>query len=206
WGRGLHFAKAESFESSTGIGVRGNVEGRSVLLGNTALLGDAGIDVSAMNSDAERLRSEAASVIYLAVDGGLAGLLAVHDPIKESTPGAIDALHRDGIRIVMATGDGPTTAQAVARRLGIDDVHGEVRPQDKADLVARLQNEGRRVAMAGDGINDAPALARANVGIAMGTGTDVAMSSAQVTLVKGDLRGIARARELSEATVRNMYE
>jgi Cu+-exporting ATPase len=130
----------------------------------------------------------------------------VHDPIKESTPSAIEALHQAGIRIVMATGDGPTTAHAVARRLGIDEVHGEVRPQDKADLVAKLQQQGRRVAMAGDGINDAPALARANVGIAMGTGTDVAMSSAHVTLVKGDLRGIARARQLSDATVRNMYE
>jgi Cu+-exporting ATPase len=130
----------------------------------------------------------------------------VHDPIKDSTPGAIEALHKRGIRIVMATGDGPTTAQAVARKLGIDEVHGEVRPQDKADLVARLQSEGMVVAMAGDGINDAPALARANVGIAMGTGTDVAINSAQVTLVKGDLRGIARARQISEATVRNMYQ
>jgi Cu+-exporting ATPase len=145
-------------------------------------------------------------VIFLGIDGALAGALAVHDPIKDSTPAAIDALHEAGIRIVMATGDGPTTAQAVARRLRIDEVHGEVRPQDKADLVARLQAQGRRVAMAGDGINDAPALARANVGIAMGTGTDVAMSSAHVTLVKGDLRGIARARQLSAATVRNMYE
>jgi P-type Cu+ transporter len=130
----------------------------------------------------------------------------VHDPIKESTAGAMETLHQAGIRIVMATGDGPTTAQAVARKLGIDEVHGEVRPQDKADLVARLQSEGRRVAMAGDGINDAPALARADVGIAMGTGTDVAMNSAQITLVKGDLRGIARARQLSEATVRNMHQ
>ena len=205
-GRGLQLSKAESFESATGIGVRGVVEGRSVALGNTALLREAGGDATPLASDAERLRREGASVIYLAVDGRLAGLLAVHDPIKESTPGAIDALHAAGIRIVMATGDGRTTAEAVATRLGIDEVHGEVRPQDKADLVARLQSEGRRVAMAGDGINDAPALARANVGIAMGTGTDVAMSSAQVTLVKGDLRGIARARELSEATVRNMYE
>ena len=133
-------------------------------------------------------------------------MLAVTDPIRDSTPAAIDALHRAGIRVVMATGDGRTTAEAVAQRLGIDEIHGEVRPQDKADLVARLQVQGRGVAMVGDGINDAPALARANVGIAMGTGTDVAMSSAQVTLVKGDLRGIARARQLSEATVHNMYE
>src|SRR5256884_348625 len=195
-----------SFESSTGIGVRGKVEDHAIVLGNTVLLGEAGADPKPLAADAEQLRAEGASVIYLAVDGRLAGLLAVHDPIKESTAGAIETLHQAGIRIVMATGDGPTTAQAVARKLGIDEVHGEVRPQDKADLVARLQGEGRRVAMAGDGINDAPALARANVGIAMGTGTDVAMNSAQITLVKGDLRGIARARQLSDATVRNMVQ
>jgi Cu+-exporting ATPase len=204
--RGLQLAKPESFESATGIGVRGTLEGRSVVLGNTAMLRDAGGDAAPLASESERLRAEGASVIYLAVDGRLAGLLAVHDPIKESTPGAIEALHQAGIRVVMATGDGRTTAEAVARRLGIDEVYGEVRPQDKVDLVARLQAEGKRVAMAGDGINDAPALARANVGIAMGTGTDVAMHSAQVTLVKGDLRGIARARQVSEATVRNMYQ
>ena len=204
--RGLQLSKAEQFESATGIGVRGIVDGRAVVLGNTALLKEAGVDPAALAADAERLRADGASVIFLAIDGRLSGALAVNDPIKESTPGAIDALHKAGIRIVMATGDGPTTAQAVARRLGIDEVHGEVRPQDKADLVAQLQREGRRVAMAGDGINDAPALARADVGIAMGTGTDVAMSSAHVTLVKGDLRGIVRARQLSEATVRNMYE
>ena len=204
--RGLPLAKAESFESTTGIGVRGNVEGHDVALGNTALLRESGADQVAVAEDAERLRSEGSSVVYLSVDGRLAGLLAVNDPVKDTTRGAIEALHRAGIRIVMATGDGLTTAQAVARGLGIDEVHGEVRPEDKADLVARLQSEGRRVAMAGDGINDAPALARADVGIAMGTGTDVAMNSAQVTLVRGDLRGIARARELSEATVRNMYQ
>ena len=204
--RGLALAKPESFESSTGIGVRGSIDGRTVALGNTALLRKVGGDPGPVAANAERLRAEGASVVYLAVDGQLAGLLAVNDPIKESTAGAIEALHQAGIRIVMATGDGLATAQAVARKLGIDEVHGEVRPQDKADLVARLQSEGRRVAMAGDGINDAPALARADVGIAMGTGTDVAMSSAQVTLVKGDLRGIARARQLSDATVRNMYE
>ncbi len=205
-GRKLTLAKPESFESTTGIVVRGKVEGHDVALGNTALLRDVGGDPAPVASDADRLRAEGSSVVYLAVDGRLAGLLAVNDPIKESTPGAIETLHQAGIRIVMATGDGRATAETVARRLGIDEVHGEVRPQDKADLVARLQSEGRRVAMAGDGINDAPALARANVGIAMGTGTDVAMNSAQVTLVKGDLRGIARARQLSQATVRNMYE
>jgi Cu+-exporting ATPase len=145
-------------------------------------------------------------VVYVATDGQLAGLIAVADPIKESTPEAIRTLRAAGIRIVMATGDGLTTAKAVGSKLGLDEVHGEVRPQDKVDLVERLQKEGRRVAMAGDGINDAPALARADVGIAMGTGTDVAMASGKVTLVKGDLRGIARARELSEATVANMKQ
>jgi Cu+-exporting ATPase len=204
--RKLELGKADAFESATGAGVRGQVDGRSVVLGSAALLREDGIDPTALAADAERLRVEGASVVYLGVDRALAGLLAVHDPIKESTKGAIDVLHQAGIRIVMATGDSRTTAQAVAKRLGIDEVHGDVRPQDKADLVARLQAEGRIVAMAGDGINDAPALARANVGIAMGTGTDVAMSSAQVTLVKGDLRGIARARQLSEATVRNMVQ
>jgi Cu+-exporting ATPase len=202
----LPLGKPERFESATGIGVRGNLEGHEVVLGNTVLLSDAGIDATPLRADAERLRSEGASVIFLGVDGRLAGLLAVHDPVKESTPQAIEALHQAGIRLIMATGDGATTARAVARQLRIDEVHGEVRPQDKADLVAELQRKGRRVAMAGDGINDAPALARANVGIAMGTGTDVAMSSAQVTLVKGDLRGIARARHISDATVRNMYQ
>ncbi len=205
-GRGLQLQKPENFESSTGVGVRGTIEGRSIVLGNTVLLRDANIDAAPLASDAERLRADGASVIFLAIDGHLAGLLAVNDPIKESTPAAIKTLHDVGIRLVMATGDGRTTADAVARRLGIDEVYGEVRPQDKADLIAKLQREGHIVAMAGDGINDAPALARANVGIAMGTGTDVAMSSAQVTLVKGDLRGIARAREISERTVANMYQ
>jgi Cu+-exporting ATPase len=204
--RGLQLARPEAFESSTGVGVRATVDGRVITLGNTRLIEDVGSDVRPMASEAEKLREDGASVIYLAVDGQLAGVLAVQDPIKDSTPAAIKALRDAGIRIVMATGDGVTTAKAVASRLGIEDVHGEVRPQDKADLIARLQSEGRKVAMAGDGINDAPALARADVGIAMGTGTDVAMNSSQVTLVKGDLRGIARARQISEATVHNMYE
>src|SRR5690606_30045119 len=151
-------------------------------------------------------RGQGASVMHLAVDGALAGLLAVSDPVKASTPEALAALRASGLRIVMATGDGLTTANAVAARLGIDEVHGEVRPEDKLGLIERLQSEGRVVAMAGDGINDAPALARADVGIAMGTGTDVAMDSAQVTLVKGDLRGIATARALSQATVSNMRQ
>jgi Cu+-exporting ATPase len=205
-GKGLALAKADEFESSTGVGVRAAVEGHRAVLGNAVLMREAGIDTSPLAAEGERLRADGASVMFLGIDGRLAGALAVDDPIKDSTPAAIDALHRAGIRIVMATGDGPTTAHAVARRLRIDEVHGDVRPHDKLALVERLQAEGRKVAMAGDGINDAPALARANVGIAMGTGTDVAMSSAHVTLVKGDLRGIARARGLSAATVRNMYE
>ena len=165
-----------------------------------------GLSVEPLIEQAESLRSEGASVIYLAADGHLAGLLAVSDPVKDSTPEALASLKAAGLRIIMATGDGLTTANAVGAKLGIDEVHGEVKPADKLALIERLQNEGRVVAMAGDGINDAPALAKADVGIAMGTGTDVAMSSAQITLVKGDLRGIATARKLSEATVRNMKE
>ncbi|MEZ5531817.1 MAG: heavy metal translocating P-type ATPase [Steroidobacteraceae bacterium] len=204
--RNLGLEEPRDFEASTGIGVRGRVAGRKVAIGNSALMQELGIDVGALATDAEALRREAASVMHVAVDGALAGLLAVADPIKASTPAAIDALHESGLRIVMATGDGRATAQAVARRLGIDEVHGEVRPKDKIDLVERLRAEGHRVAMAGDGINDAPALAGADVGIAMGTGTDVAMSSAQVTLVRGDLRGIVRARAISRGAVRNMQQ
>ena len=204
--RRLALSPPEEFESETGIGVRGRVDGHSLALGNTALMREVGADVVAIGEVAERLRREGASAMFLAVDRQVAGLIAVADPIKETTPAAIAALKRAGLRLVMATGDGRTTAEAVARQLGIDEVHGEVRPKDKTDLVMRLKAEGRRVAMAGDGINDAPALAAADVGIAMGTGTDVAMSSAQVTLVKGDLRGIVRAREISQATVRNMKQ
>ncbi len=204
--RGLALEAADGFESVTGIGVQGRVGGHSLLLGNTALMQERGVATAAAHTDAERLRGEGASAMFLAVDGQLAGLIAVADPIKASTAEAIAALRAAGLRIVMATGDGQTTAAAVARMLGIDEVHGEVRPQDKSDLVAKLKAEGRRVAMAGDGINDAPALAAADVGIAMGTGTDVAMSSAQVTLVKGDLRGILRARQISQSTVANMKQ
>ncbi|MBU0751343.1 MAG: heavy metal translocating P-type ATPase [Gammaproteobacteria bacterium] len=204
--RELVLSKTEHFESASGIGVRGQIDGHAVVLGNSALMDDEKIDSKPLAAQAEALRLEGASVIYLAVAGKLAGLLAVADPIKASTAEAIARLHADGLRIIMATGDGLTTAQAVGRRLGIDEVHGEVKPKDKDDLVARLQAEGRVVAMAGDGINDAPALARADVGIAMGTGTDVAMSSAHLTLVKGDLRGIATARAISVATVRNMRQ
>src|SRR5690606_22047612 len=186
--RGLALAAVDGFESTSGIGVRGQVEGHRLALGNTALMREEGVDPAPLATRAEALRGQGASVMHLAVDGALAGLLAVSDPVKASTPEAIAALHAAGLRIVMATGDGLTTANAVAARLGIDEVHAEVRPEDKLGLIERLQSEGRVVAMAGDGINDAPALARADVGIAMGTGTDVAMDSAQVTLVKGDLR------------------
>ena len=169
-------------------------------------MGQLGIDVSSLATQAEALRSQGASVMHLAADAKLVGLLAVSDPIKATAADALASLRAAGLRVVMATGDGLTTARAVGQRLGIDEVHGEVKPADKLKLVEKLQAEGRRVAMAGDGINDAPALARADVGIAMGTGTDVAMNSAQVTLVKGDLRGIATARALSVATVANMKQ
>ena len=204
--RGLHLEPAVDFESSTGIGVRGRVGDRALVLGNETLMRDVGADVASLRVDAERLRQDGASVMYLAVDGRAAGLIAVADPIKPTTAEALDALRAAGLRIVMATGDGRATAEAVAKRLGIDEVHGEVRPQDKVDLVVRLRRDGRNVAMAGDGINDAPALAAADVGIAMGTGTDVAISSAQVTLVKGDLMGILRARRVSAAAVANMKQ
>ena len=204
--RKLALDKADEFESGTGIGVRGSVGGKQLALGNAALMADMKIDVSAMLSDADLLRREGASVMFLGVGGVLAGILAVSDPVKASTAEALQQLKAAGIRVVMATGDGVTTAKAVAAKLGIEEVHGEVKPKDKLDLVAKLQSEGAMVAMAGDGINDAPALAKADIGIAMGTGTDVAMNSAQVTLVKGDLRGIARARLLSNATIRNMHQ
>ena len=204
--RGLALETPQDFESSTGIGVRGTVGALTLAIGNTQLMREQGVDPALLQAQAETLRHEGASVMYLAVDGALAGLIAVADPIKASSREAIRALQADGLRIVMATGDGVATANAVARELGIDEVHGEVRPKDKIDLVQRLQAEGHMVAMAGDGINDAPALAGAEIGIAMGTGTDVAMSSAQVTLVKGDLRGIVRARKLSSATVANMKQ
>ncbi len=204
--QGLTLAKPDEFDSESGIGVRGNVEGKALALGNTAWMDQLGVKVDALTAQAEELRGQGASVMYLAVDGQLAGLLAVADPVKATTPDALEALRAMGLRIVMATGDGLTTARAVGKRLGIDEVHGEVKPADKLALVEKLQAEGRIVAMAGDGINDAPALARADVGIAMGTGTDVAMNSAQLTLVKGDLRGIAVARALSQATVANMKQ
>jgi Cu+-exporting ATPase len=204
--RGLALDKPEQFDSESGIGVRGTVAGKALALGNTALMEQLGVDVSPLATQAEALRTQGASVMHLAADNKLVGLLAVSDPIKATTADALASLRAAGLRVVMATGDGLTTARAVGKRLGIDEVHGEVKPADKLKLVEKLQAEGRRVAMAGDGINDAPALARADVGIAMGTGTDVAMNSAQLTLVKGDLRGIATARALSVATVANMKQ
>ncbi len=194
------------FQSVTGRGVTGSHQGRSLALGNAALMKDVGADISALEKEVEALRGSGRTVMFLAVDGALAGAIAVGDPIKESTPAALRALHADGLRIVMLTGDARGTAEAVAKTLNIDEVIAEVQPADKADVIERLLKEGRRVAMAGDGINDAPALARANVGIAMGTGTDIAMESAQVTLIKGDLNGIVRARHLSRATVRNIWQ
>ncbi|GAB3183412.1 copper-transporting P-type ATPase [Hydrogenophaga aquatica] len=204
--RGLTLYSAGQFESASGIGVTGVVDSKRLALGNTALMEREGVDVSGLHEQAEALRQTGASVMHLAVDGRLAGLLAVSDPVKASTPEALETLHQAGIRVIMATGDGRTTARAVGARLGLDEVHAEVKPADKLYLVERLQAEGKVVAMAGDGINDAPALAKADVGVAMGTGTDVAMNSAQVTLVKGDLRGIAVARGLSVSTVRNMKQ
>ncbi len=205
-GRGLAIEKPETFESGSGIGVCGRVAGHELALGNATLMNQLGVAVDRLTSQAESLRAEGVSVMHLAVDGRLMGLLAVSDPIKASTSEALATLKAAGLRVVMATGDGLTTARSVAGRLGIDEVHGEVKPADKLLLVERLQKDGRVVAMAGDGINDAPALAKADVGVAMGTGTDVAMGSAQVTLVKGDLRGIVHARALSEATVANMKQ
>ena len=204
--RGVELAKAEGFESVTGKGVKGTVDGQSVALGNRALLEEAGIDASELAARAEDYRVEGQTVMFVIVDGKPAGLLGVADPIKESTPEAIRELHQQGIKIVMLTGDSKTTAQAVARKLNIDEVVAEVLPNQKAEIVKRFQAEGQKVAMAGDGINDAPALAQAQVGIAMGTGTDVAMQSAGVTLVKGDLRGIVRAIRLSRATLKNIKQ
>jgi len=204
--RGLQLETARDFESSSGIGVRGIVTQQTLALGNAVLMSQENIAIDSAATAADELRREGASVMYLAVDHRLAGLIAVSDPIKPSSAEALTLLKATGVRIVMATGDGLTTAQAVGARLGIDEVYGDVKPADKLALVERLQRESHIVAMAGDGINDAPALAKANIGIAMGTGTDVAMNSAQVTLVKGDLRGIARARALSVATVKNMRQ
>ncbi len=204
--RGVSMSSAAAFESVTGKGVRGMVGGRAVALGNLKLLDDMSVDPGSGRERADALRADGQTVMFLLVDGKLAGLVGVADPVKETTPEALKQLHHEGLRVVMLTGDSRTTAEAVAKKLGIDEVMAEVLPSDKADAIKRLQAQGRFVAMAGDGINDAPALAQAQVGIAMGTGTDVAMQSAGVTLVKGDLRGIVRARRLSRATLANIKQ
>ncbi|MBI2890720.1 MAG: heavy metal translocating P-type ATPase [Nitrospirae bacterium] len=204
--RGVEAPAADSFESVTGRGVRGEVGGRKVALGSSAFLRELGVDTNVLETNAGALRDEGQTVMFVSVDGKPAGLLGVADPIKSTTPEALALLKAEGVRVVMLTGDNRTTAEAVARKLGLDEVVAEVLPETKADVVRRYQSEGRIVAMAGDGINDAPALAQAHVGIAMGTGTDVAMESAHVTLVKGDLRGIARARSLSRNTMRNIRQ
>jgi Cu+-exporting ATPase len=204
--RGIRLSDPAGFESLPGLGVRGSVDGHGVVIGNNAVMETNGIDAGTLAVVNEQHRSEGQTVLYVAVDGKVAGLLGVADPIKETTPGAIRSLHQLGLKVVMMTGDNETTARAVAARLGIDEVLAGVLPHQKAEEVKKLQQNGRVVAMAGDGINDAPALAQAQVGIAMGTGTDVAMESAGVTLVKGDLRGIARARALSQATMANIRQ
>jgi Cu+-exporting ATPase len=204
--RGIDLPMSSDFNSVTGKGVTGGVEGRQVALGNAALMRDLGTDPTSLEGKADKRRSEGQGVIFVAVDGKLAGLIAVADPVKDNAAAAIDALHREGIRIVMLTGDNRRTAEAVARSLSIDEVIAEVLPDQKQAKVEALRREGRRVAMAGDGINDAPALAAADVGIAMGTGADVAMESAAITLVKGDLNGIVRARRLSRSVMRNIRQ
>jgi P-type Cu+ transporter len=204
--RGLVLAAAGEFQSRTGRGVVGRVDGRQVLIGNSALLQESGISSSDLTQKAEGLRQDGQTVVFVAIDGQPSGLIGISDPIKPSALQALKDLKAEGLRLMMLTGDSRATAEAVARNLGIDDYEAEILPEKKAELVQRLQKEGRRVAMAGDGINDAPALAQADVGIAMGTGTDVAIESAGVTLVKGDLAGIVRARKLSQATMRNIRQ
>jgi Cu+-exporting ATPase len=204
--RGISLSQTDDFESLTGKGVSGNVNGRRVALGNIKLLESLGIDAGGLPQQAEAGRAEGQTVMFVAIDGKAAGMVGVADPIKESTAEAIRDLHAEGVKVVMLTGDSRTTAEAVAGKLNIDRVEAEVLPEQKAEIVKQLQAEGRIVAMAGDGINDAPALAQSHVGIAMGTGTDVAMESAGVTLVKGDLRGIVRARRLSRAVMRNIRQ
>jgi Cu+-exporting ATPase len=204
--KGIDLVKADNFQSVTGKGVTGKVDGYTVAAGNTKLLESLGISVGDLSQQADKQRVEGQTVMLIAINGKAAGLIGVADPLKDSTAEAIRDLHAEGIRIVMLTGDNHTTAKAVADKLGIDEVHAEVLPEQKAELIKQLQADGRIVAMAGDGINDAPALAQAQVGIAMGTGTDVAIESAGITLIKGDLRGIVRARRLSRATMRNIRQ
>jgi Cu+-exporting ATPase len=204
--RGLELAQTRDFNAPVGKGVTGSVGGKALVIGNRRIMVEAGVDPAALDGEAESLRQDGATVIFVAVDGQPAGVIAIADPIKASTPTAVAALKGAGIRLVMLTGDNATTARAVARKLGIDEVEAEVLPQDKSKAVERLRRQGRVVAMAGDGVNDAPALAAADIGVAMGTGTDVAMQSAGVTLVKGDLTGLVRARRLSAATMANIRQ
>jgi len=204
--RDIPLTEAVDFDSPVGRGVRGTIEGRQVALGNTRFLGELSIDVSALEPKAEALRHDGATAIFVAIDGKAAGVIGIADPIKATTPAAILALKAAGLRLVMMTGDNRTTAEAVARRLGIDEVQAEVLPQDKASVVQQLRSQGRIVAMAGDGVNDAPALAAADVGVAMGAGSDVAIESAGVTLLGGDLQGIVRARHLSRAVMGNIRQ
>ncbi len=204
--RGVKLARTHRFESITGQGVTGNIDGQAVALGNLKLFEGLSVDPGELPAESESARAQGQTVMYVAIDGKAAGLIGVADPIKASTPQAIADLHAEDVKVVMLTGDNYTTAQAVAGQLGIDRIEAEVLPDQKAKIVKKLQAEGHTVAMAGDGINDAPALAQAHVGIAMGTGTDVAMESAGVTLVKGDLRGIVRARRLSRVTMRNIRQ
>ena len=204
--RSLALKDAANFASVTGEGVTGSVDGRDVALGNDKLMAGLGVKPGVLAVQVDELRREGATALFLAVDGKAGGIFGVADPVKATTRAALDSLRTDGVRIVMLTGDNRMTAEAVARRLGIDDVHADVLPEDKNGVVRRLRQEGRIVAMAGDGVNDAPALAEADVGIAMGTGTEVAIQSAGVTLVKGDLAGIARARTLSRMTMRNIRQ
>jgi Cu+-exporting ATPase len=204
--RGLTLSNADDFDSVTGKGVKGRVDGKAVALGNAKLVSDLGLDGSHARDQADARRDEGETVMFIVVDGRLAGLVSVADPVKETTAEALKALHAEGLRIVMVTGDNERTARAVAGRLGIDEVRADVLPEDKARIIKELQAAGAKVAMAGDGVNDAPALAQADVGIAMGTGADVAIESAGFTLVKGDLNGIVRARRLAQATMRNIKQ
>jgi len=204
--RGVKIGAVSGFRSATGTGVIGKIGQRQVAIGNARLLKDLGLHSASLETRADELRRDCATAMFVVVDGKSAGIIAVADPIKATTPAALKRLKTDGVRIVMLTGDNRTTAQAVAAKLGISEVEAEVLPQQKHAIVRRLRSEGRAVAMAGDGVNDAPALAEADVGVAMGTGADVAMQSAGVTLVKGDLAGIARARALSRATMRNIRQ
>ena len=204
--QGIATAPVADFDSPTGKGALGTVEGRRIVLGNKAFLAEHGVDVAPLAEQADRLREDGATAIFAGIDGRVAGAIAIADPVKASTPEALAGLKAEGIRVVMLTGDNWTTAKAVARRLGIDEVEAEVLPDQKSAVVDKFKRAGRVVAMAGDGVNDAPALAAADVGIAMGTGTDVAMESAGVTLLKGDLTGIVRARRLSQATMRNIRQ